>query len=142
MSKQQQETSKYSDAKFTRHSAGLGNLAAKIQADLFKRFGVVSIPERAPHGVFGYTVLDASGNALAVDSPVFGQVVAICFKSCQEAERLATLLHGRAIYSSAFGVDSGLYNGIARFGNRGPVACRFPLAIDQEERGAVTGADA
>ena len=138
MSKQQQETSKYSGAEFTRNSAGLGDLAAKIQAGLFERFGVVTIPERAPHGAYGYAVLDASGNTLAADSPVFGQVVAICFTSRQDAERLATLHNGRAIYSSAFGVDSGSYNGIARFGNRGPVVCRFPLADAQDEQAVIT----
>jgi hypothetical protein len=142
MSNQQQETSKYSGADFTRNSAGLGDLAVKIQTGLFERFGVVSIPERAPHGVYGYAVLDSFGNILAADSPVFGQVVPICFKSRQNAERLATLHSGRAIYSATYGVDSGRYSGIARFGNRGPVTCRFPLADVQGEQAVTTGAGA
>lgn len=142
MSKQQQETSKYSGADFTRNSAGLGDLAAKIQIGLFERFGVVSIPERAPHGVYGYVVIDANGDTLAADSPVFGQVVPICFTSRQDAEQLATLHNGRATYSASFGVDSGRYSGIVRFGNRGPTACRFPLAIVQDEQAVTTGADA
>lgn len=139
MSKQQQETSKYSGAEFTRNSAGLGDLATKIQTGLFDRFGVISIPERAPHGVYGYAVLDACGSTLAADSPVFGQVVPICFTSRQEAERLATLHNGRAIYSATYGVDSGRYSGIARFGNRGPAACRFPLADVQDKQAVATG---
>lgn len=142
MSKQQQETSKYSGADFTRNSAGLGDLTAKIQTGLFERFGVVSIPERAPYGVYGYAVLDACGSTLAADSPVFGQVVPICFTSRQDAERLAALHNGRAIYSATFGVDSGRYSGIARFGNRGPAACRFPLPVAQDEQAETTGAGA
>lgn len=128
MSKLKQETSRYSGAEFTRNSAGLGDLAAKIQTGLFERFGVISIPERAPHGAYGYVVIDANGNTLAADSPVFGQVVPICFTRRQDAEQLATLHDGRATYSASFGVDSGRYSGIARFGNRGPAVCRFPLA--------------
>lgn len=131
MSNQQKETSQYSGADFTRNSAGLGGLAAKIQNGLFEQFGIVVLPERAPYGVYGYVVLDASGQILAADSPVFGQVVPICFKSRQDAERLATLHNGRATYSGTSGVDSGRYSGIARFGNRGAAACLFPLAIEQ-----------
>jgi hypothetical protein len=129
MSKQQ-ETSQYSGADFTRHSAGLGDLAVKIQSGLFERFGVVSIPERAPYGVYGYVVLDANGQTLAADSPVFGQVVPISFHSREGAEQLAALHNGRATYGASHGVDSGRYSGIARFGNRGPAVCRFPLAAD------------
>lgn len=142
MSKKQQETGMYSGADYTKNSAGLGGLATKIQTGLFERFGVVSIPERAPHGVFGYVVIDASGSTLAADSPVFGQVVPICFTRRQDAELLAALHSGRATYSATLGVDSGRYSGIARFGNRGPAACRFPLYIIQDELAVITGADA
>lgn len=142
MSMQRQETSKYSGADFTRNAAGLGDLAVKIQTSLFERFGVVSIPERAPHGVYGYVVIDANGNPLAADSPVFGQMVPICFTRRQDAEQLATLHNGKATYSSSFGVDSSRYSGIARFGNRGPVACRFPLLIAQSERNVAPSAGA
>lgn len=127
MIRQRQETSEYSGADFTRNQAGLGGLAAKIQKGLFERFGVVSIPERAPYGVYGYVVLDGNGQILAVDSPVFGHVVPICFRSRQDAEQLAKTHNGRATYSAAIGVDGGRYSGIARFGNRGPAACRFTI---------------
>lgn len=134
---QLQETSQYSGADFTHHSAGLGQLAAKIQNGLFERFGFVQIPERAPYGVYGYVVLDDKGQTLAADSPVFGQVVPISFMRQQDAERLAALHGGRATYGTAFGVNAGCYSGVARFGNRGPAAFRFPLPVEHDEQATV-----
>ena len=134
MSEQPKETSEYSSEEFTRFSAGLSGLAAKIQNGLIQRFGIVSMPERAPYGVYGYVVLGACGQILAADSPVHGQVVPICFRDGQHAQSLAAQHGGRASYGFTYGVDAARYCGLARFGNRGPVALKFPISIEELEQ--------
>jgi hypothetical protein len=93
-------------------------ITENVKKDVFEKYPVLHLPERAPFGQYGYGIFKAD-EVLCVSNPVYNLIIPIAFSDPCVANQFAFVNGAEARYLQSYGIDESTFKGDARFSNKG-----------------------